>query len=132
VATASSAPLPHCRTWLVSPLDLPPDWPKYAQVAISGPETVLDRRSTDHYVDELVDVPLGPFVLRYWHGSMRPTEGTLSLREATCDGGVVDLRQRGYWTGGAVRLRERDGLFVLSSASDPDEVPIAVVRRLRE
>lgn len=63
----------------------------YPLVSTSGPEVAIESRSFDHDVDELVDVPIGPFLLRYWQGRTRPTTDGLALRLAGCQNTPVQI-----------------------------------------
>jgi hypothetical protein len=128
-ATArSTTDLPICEPWIVTEHALPMDWKTYPIVATSGRELVIDKRSADHYVDELLDVPVGPFVLRYWQGRTRPTTDGLTLRLVGCQSTPLQLTSLSYWNGGPVVLRMKENVFVITSG-EPFE-PIAVVRRL--
>ena len=123
--------LPICGPWIVTELAVPRDWKTYPIVATSGPETRISARSADHYVDELVDVSVGPFVLRYWHGVTRPSAGGLELRLAGCKAAPLPIDALTYWNGGSVVLRKKDNVFIVSAAGSNDQL-IAVVRRLPE
>lgn len=123
------SPLPHCEPWIVTELAVPKDWKTYPIVATSGPEVTTESRSFDHYVDELVDVSIGPFLLRYWQGRTRPTTDGLALRLAGCRNPPLQITALSYWNGGPVILRMKESVFTISSAGSFEQL-IAVVRRL--
>jgi hypothetical protein len=122
-------PAPLCDPWIVTELAVPKDWRTYPIVSTSGPEVIIESRSFDHYADELVDVPLGPFLLRYWQGRTRPTTDGLVLRLAGCQNTPLQITSLTYWNGGPVTLRMKESVFIISSAGSFERL-IAVVRRL--
>lgn len=127
---ATAQRLPVCEPWIVTALELPSEWRTYPVIATSGPPHRLDSRSVDHFVDELIALPVGPFELRYWHGLNQPSAGGLVLRLAGCEGAPLDIVPIHHWDGEpSLVLRRKENIFILSGGGQ-DETLLAVVRRL--